>query len=54
MQIVNSQNTGVPAAESSTPAPEADKRPLGSLDIEIKEVNVVQPARSINRMWPNR
>lgn len=53
MQNVKSQNTSASVTQSSTPT-ESDKRPLGSLDIEVKEVNVVQPARSINRMWPNR
>jgi hypothetical protein len=37
-------------AESST----SDSRPLGSVEIQIREVDVSWPTRSVNRMWPNR
>jgi|GEM_PF-5903128 len=32
----------------------ADKNKLGSVEIEIREVDLSRPARSVNRMWPNR
>lgn len=27
---------------------------LGSVDIVIKEIDLSRPARSVNRIWPNR
>lgn len=30
------------------------KEKIGSVEFQIKEVDVSRPARSVNRMWPNR
>lgn len=52
-QVIDSkqrENTNPP---TSTPAPSNEKK-LGSVEIQIKEVDVSRPARSVNRMWPNR
>ena len=31
-----------------------DKKKLGSVDVHIKEIDISKPARTVNRMWPNR
>lgn len=51
-QVVDSKQRENTNSTTSTPAP-PDKK-LGSVDIQIKEVDVSRPARSVNRMWPNR
>lgn len=44
--------------ESSSPAPSnpapPDKKNIGSVDIQVREVDLSRPARTVNRMWPNR
>jgi hypothetical protein len=47
-----------PATQPETPpAPKPAPAPppsLGSVQIEIKEVDLSRPTRPVNRMWPNR
>ena len=38
----------------SAKAEPVEKKKLGSIDIHIKEIDISKPARSVNRMWPNR
>lgn len=38
----------------SAKAETEEKKKLGSVEIHIKEIDISKPARSVNRMWPNR
>lgn len=40
--------------KAETEAKVASERKLGSVQVEVKEVDLTPPTRAVNRMWPNR
>lgn len=46
------ESTNATATTASTPADAKQK--MGTVEFQIKEIDISRPARTVNRMWPNR